>query len=441
MNMLEGSIGDKIIKFVIPLALTGILQQLFNAADVMVIGQFAGKNAMAAVGSNAPVINIMICLFIGVSVGANVVIARYIGQNRAEKVKDSVHTSIVFAFFSGLFIAVVGQFVAYPILKAMSVPDEVLSMAVTYLRIYMGGMPVIFLYNFESAIFRSAGDTKTPLIALTISGIINVLLNLFFVIVMQMSVAGVAIATVTANFVSSLLLFIFLRRREGMLKVELGSLKINSDVLKSMLKIGLPAGVQSGVFSLSNLCIQSAINSLGADVMAASSAAFNIEIVIYYIVNAFGQAATTFVGQNYGAGNLKRCRKITRTALLQNIVFTVVASFAILFAGEFLLGLFNSDSAVIGLGLIRLKYILTGEALTSVMETVSGAMRGYGKSMVPAVTTFAGVCGIRIVWVYTVFKTIGSYESLMAVYPLSWAVTALALAVAYFLARPKEEVV
>ncbi len=437
MNMLEGSIGDKIIKFVIPLAITGILQQLFNAADVMVIGQFAGKSAMAAVGSNAPVINIMICLFIGVSVGANVVIARYIGQARADKVNDAVHTSILFAIVSGVFIALVGQVLASPMLHAMSVPDEVFPMAVTYLRIYMGGMPVILLYNFESAIFRSSGDTRTPLICLVISGIINVVLNLFFVIVMQMSVAGVAIATVTANFISSLLLFIFLTKKEGMLKVDVKKLRINPDVLKIMLKIGIPAGLQGGVFSLSNLCIQSAINSLGEDVMAASSAALNIEIIIYYIVNSFGQAATTFVGQNYGAGNIKRCRRITGTALLQNIIFTVTVSLIILAAGKFLLRLFNSDTQVIEYGYIRLKFILAAEGLTSVMETLSGAMRGYGKSLVPAVTTFAGVCGIRIVWVYTVFKGLGTYASLISVYPISWAVTAAALILAYYLARPK----
>ncbi len=431
MDMLNGSIGDKLLWFALPLAATGMLQQLFNAADVAVVGQFVGENAMAAVGSNSSIIALLVNGFVGIGLGANVVISKFTGQKNEEGISRCVHTSILFSLIGGIVITLLGELFASSVLRLMSVPEEVFSMALDYLRVYLLGMPVIFLYNFESAIFRSQGDTKTPLICLVVSGVINVFLNLFFVCVVDMAAAGVAAATVISNLVSAVLLLILLCRRTDYIAVSLSKIRIHGDVLKSMVAIGLPAGLQSMVFSLSNMCIQSAVNSLGAGVMAASSAAFNIEILAYYLVNSFGQACTTFVGQNFGAGNLARCRKITRISLIMDIGITTVISLLILFFGKPLLSIFNGNEDIISIGIVRLRFILAAEAVNAIMEIMSGAMRGYGYSLVPAVITFVGVCGIRIGWVYTVFKMSGTFFTLMMVYPVSWIVTAIALTGAY----------
>lgn len=433
IDMLNGGICGKLLIFALPLALTGMLQQLFNAADVAVVGRFVGENAMAAVGSNSAIIGLLVNGFIGMALGANVVISNFTGQGDNESVSKCVHTSILFSLIGGVCVTLIGEKFAPGILELMSVPEEVFPMSLAYLRIYLLGMPVIFLYNFESAIFRSQGDTKTPLFCLIISGIANVLLNLLFVCVVGMDADGVALATVISNLISSALLFFLLCHREYPIKITLSDIKIHGSVLSKIIRIGLPAGLQSMVFSLSNMCIQSAVNSLGSEVMAASSAAFNIEILAYYLVNSFGQGCTTFVGQNYGAGQLERCRKITKRSLILDVGITFAASMIIMLFGTPLLKIFNDNPAIAELGLVRLKYILTFEFVNAVMEIMSGAMRGYGFSLVPAVITFAGVCGIRIVWVYTVFAENSSFDSLMMVYPVSWIVTGTALVIAYLL--------
>ena len=432
IDMLNGSIGDKIMYFAIPLAATGILQQLFNAADIAVIGRFVGKNAMAAVGSNSPVTALIINLFTGISIGANVVIARFIGQNRPEGVKRTVHTALLFAVVCGAVFALVCEALSRPILSLMSIPDNVFDMALLYFRVYIAGMPVILLYNFASAIFRSQGNTKTPLICLLISGIINVLLNLFFVLVLKMTVNGVALATVLSNLVSSALLIFFLTREDSAIHFSFKELRIDWKTLREMIRIGLPAGIQGMVFSFSNIVIQSSINKLGEDVMAASSAAFNLEIFAYYIINAFGQACTTFVGQNYGAGKPDRCLKATRLSLIQNLISTAVLSVIILLVGKYFLMIFNSDPVIADIGMIRLKYIVGAEVINVVIEIVSGCMRGYGHSFVPALMCTVGICGVRILWSYTAFKSDPSFDVLMTAYPLSWLITALALIFSYF---------
>lgn len=315
MDMLHGSLGDKIIRFALPVAATGILQQLFNAADIAVIGRFVGKEAMAAVGSNNSLIGLMVTMFGGIAMGANVVIARSTGQGNREGIRNAVHTSILIAFVGGLLMTVIGELLARPLLHWMGVPEEIFGEALRYIRIYFAGLPVIFLYNFESAIFRSQGDTRTPLICLTISGILNVVMNVFFVVVLHMTVDGVALATVLANLISSGLLLIMLMRSRSAIRVQWSGFSYQPRVIGSILRIGTPAGLQGMVFSLSNLCIQSAINSLGADVIAASAAAFNVEIFAYFVLNSFGQACTTFVGQNLGAGNMERCRRATRICM------------------------------------------------------------------------------------------------------------------------------
>ena len=431
IDMLHGSLWDKIILFAIPLALTGVMQQLFNAADVAVLGKFVGKNAMAAVGNNTSLIGLLVNLFLGLSLGANVVIARNIGAGRNDKAQIAVHTAFLLALYIGFGIAILGELIVSPTMDFLEVPLEVKSMAEIYMRIYLAGMPVIGIYNFESAIFRSRGDTKTPLISLAIGSLINILLNLLFVTQFNLGIHGVAWATVIANAVSAAILFRALRKTDSVIHIDTHALKINKDCLKEIVNIGLPAGIQGMVFSLSNLLIQAAINILGADVMAASAAAFTIEINIYCILSAFGQAATTFVSQNYGARNLPRCKKVTWLAMLLNFIFMGILSAFILIFAEPLLRFFNDDPDVIYFGKIRLFYIVAPEIINVFMEGLSGAMRGYGISLAPAILSLFGVCGIRITWLYTAFVWLPSYETLMAVYPISWLVTTILLYFAY----------
>ena len=437
IDMLHGSLGDKIIRFALPVAATGILQQLFNAADIAVIGRFVGKEAMAAVGSNNSLIGLMVTMFSGIAMGANVVIARSTGQGNREGIQKAVHTSILIAFVGGLIMTLIGELLARPILHWMGVPQEIFGEALRYIRIYFSGLPVIFLYNFESAIFRSQGDTRTPLICLTISGVLNVVMNVFFVVILHMTVDGVALATVLANIISSGLLLVMLLRSHSAIRVQWSGFSFQPRVISSILRIGAPAGLQGMVFSLSNLCIQSAINSLGADVIAASAAAFNVEIFAYFVINSFGQACTTFVGQIRGAGNLERCRQATRISMVQDLVFTAVISGVILLSGHALLRIFNTDPEVVRIGYIRILILISAELVNVVIEILSGAMRGHGQSLIPAIVSLVGICGVRILWVYTVFPFSRTFTTIMAAYPLSWAITALVLAVSYFMVMRK----
>ena len=437
MDMIHGSLGDKIIRFALPVAATGILQQLFNAADIAVIGRFVGKEAMAAVGSNNSLIGLMVTMFGGIAMGANVVIARSTGQANREGIRNAVHTSILIAFVGGMIMTIIGEMIARPLLHWMGVPEEIFGEALRYIRIYFAGLPVIFLYNFESAIFRSQGDTRTPLICLTISGVLNVVMNVFFVVVLHMTVDGVALATVLANLISSGLLLVMLMRSQSAIRVQWSGFSYQPRVIGTILRIGAPAGLQGMVFSLSNLCIQSAINSLGADVIAASAAAFNVEIFAYFVLNSFGQACTTFVGQNRGAGNLERCRKATRICMGQDMIFTAVISALILLSGHALLRIFNTDPEVVRLGYIRILILISAELVNVVIEILSGAMRGHGQSLIPAVVSLAGICGVRIIWVYTVFPFSRTFTTIMAAYPISWTITAVVLVVAYFMMMRK----
>ncbi|MCR5638310.1 MAG: MATE family efflux transporter [Lachnospiraceae bacterium] len=435
IDMLNGSIADKIIKFALPLAITGLLQQLFNAMDVAVVGKFAEDKitAMAAVGSNAPVVGLMVNLFVGISLGANVVISRFIGQKNEKGIRSAVHTSILVSLICGIFMTLIGTYFSKDLLMLLKVPDNVMPMSLKYIRIYLLGMPVILLYNFEAAIFRSSGDTKSPLICLSIAGIINVCLNLLLVKVFHMAAEGVAIATVVSNMISGLLLFIKLLRSKTVISISFKEFKIDSKILLNILKIGVPAGVQGMVFSISNLCVQSAINELGDDIMAASSAAFNIEIFAYYIINAYGQACTTFIGQNYGAGKLDRCKKVIRADLLQSIGVTIVMTAVILLAARPLLWLFTDNPAVIEPARERIFFIVGFELVNVFMEIYSGAMRGFGFSLSPAIITLIGVCGIRIYWVFKYFPAHKSFTSLLICYPISWILTAIGLVLCYYL--------
>ena len=431
IDMLHGTLWDKIILFALPLALTGVMQQLLNAADVAVLGQYVGKNAMAAVGNNTALIGLLVNLFMGLSLGANVVIAQNIGAEKFDRVKDAVHTAFLLALIVGVALWGIAELLVNPVFEWLQVPPSVAPMAETYLRIYAAGLPVMGIYNFEAAIFRSRGDTRTPLIALTIASFLNIALNLIFVLKFNWGVEGVAWATVIANAVSAIILFHGLRKAEGLIHLNISELKIEKSCLKETIRIGLPAGIQGMVFSLSNLLIQSAINALGADAMAASAAAFTIEINVFCLTSGFGQAATTFVSQNYGAGNLERCKEVTKVSLQINILLMFILSAAILYFAEPLVAFFNEDAEVVRLGVIRLWYIIAPEIISVIMEIISGALRGYGISMAPAMITLIFVCGIRITWVFTVFAKIPTYAALMAVYGVSWFFTMIFLIVAY----------
>lgn len=344
----------------------------------------------------------------------------------------AVHTSVLVALLGGGLVALLGELITAPLLRLLNVPEDVFPLALLYLRIYLAGMPVILLYNFEAAIFRSVGETKIPLAALLASGVLNVALNLFFVAVLGMTVDGVAVATVISNAVSAALLYRRLRRTTRDIHLEPKQLRIHPAILKRILRIGLPAGIQSAVFSVSNIIIQSAINSLGTVVMAASSAAFNIEIITYDILNSFSQACTTFVGQNFGAGQVDRCKKTLALCLIEGLIALAL----ILPFGKQLLAIFNSDPEVVNTGYIRLVMVMLAHSFSLLFEVMSGYLRGFGVSMTPAVLTMAGVCGIRIAWIQFVFPASRTFRTIMTVYPVSLAATAVLIFGALVICRP-----
>ena len=441
LDMLHGPIWSKLPRFALPVAATAVLEQLFNASDVAVVGNFTGEArtaAVAAVGANSPIIGLIVNLFIGIALGTNVVIAHAVGQGEKDVVQKAVHTSVLVSVIGGILVALLGELAAAPLLRLLNVPDDVFPLALLYLHIYLAGMPVILLYNFEAAIFRSVGETKVPLLALASSGVLNVALNLFFVAVLHMTVNGVAIATVISNAVSAAILYRRLRRSQAQIRLEPKRLRIDAEVLKRILRIGLPAGIQSSVFALSNIVIQSAINSLGTVVMAASSAAFNIEIITYDILNSFSQACTTFVGQNFGAGELRRCKKTLALCLIEGGVLLAAGIALILCFGRSLLAIFNSDPAVVATGYIRLMLIMVSHAFSLLYEVMSGYLRGFGISLAPALLTMLGVCGIRVVWIETVFPQSRNFQTIMAAYPVSLSATALLIFIALLCYRPSK---
>lgn len=441
LDMLNGSIWNKLPVFALPIAATGILEQLFNASDIAIVGNFAQTDktaAVAAVGANSPIIGLILNLFIGIALGANVVIANAIGRDDRQTVQKAVHTSMVVSVIGGVLVAIIGELIAEPLLTVLNVPDDVLELALLYLRIYFLGMPVILLYNFEAAIFRSIGETKMPLIALTLSGILNVLLNLFFVIVLKMSVNGVATATVLANVVSAGILYIKLVKSDKYIKVEFKKLRIDGKTFKRIMQIGLPAGIQSAVFAVANIVIQGAINSLGTTVIAASSAAFNIEIIAYNVMNSFSQACTTFVGQNFGANKIDRCKKTLFLCLIEDAIASGTAILIVLITGKFLLSIFNNNPEVIEIGYTRLVIIFIAYIFSMLYEVMSGYLRGFGFSLVPAILTTVGVCVLRIIWINTVFPANRTFVTIMTAYPVSLATTALLIFIALIIYRPSK---
>lgn len=371
-------------------------------------------------------------LFVGFSVGANVVIARYIGEGKEEKIQRTVHAVIALALICGVILAVLGNAVAAPLLSLMNTPAEVLPLATVYLKIYFGGMPFFMLYNFGSAILRSIGDTQKPLYCLIVSGVINVGLNLFLVIVFRLGVVGVAVATVTANGVSAAMILLFLARSSGAVRMDFRKIALDREEVVKIIKIGAPAGLQGMVFSFSNVCIQSAINGFGTDAIAGSAAALNYEFFTYFVTSAFTQAAVTFASQNYGAASYERCRKVWRISTALAMCGTGLLSFCFAAGHDFFLGIFAADAAAVSYGAVRMFHIQIFSFLPPVYEVTGGVLRGMGYSMTPAVLTMFGSCAVRIIWIYTVFAWRPSLEVLFWVYPFSWIITIALVVGAYF---------
>lgn len=424
IDMCNGPLLGKILLFSLPLMLSSILQLLFNAADMIVVGRYAGSESLAAVGATGALINLLINVFIGLSVGANVMVARNYGAKKERAVSETVHTSIATSLFSGVFLAVIGIFLSRPLLGLMGTPADVIDQATIYMQIYFAGMPAIMLYNFGSSILRAIGDTKRPLYYLTLAGIVNVILNLFFVIVLKMAVAGVALATVISQCISAALIMRCLMKSEGCFHLSLRNLKIHWKRLSPIMQIGLPAGIQGAIFSLSNVLIQSSVNSFGSVAMAGNTAASNIEGFIYVAMNAFHQTALSFTSQNFGAGKYDRIKKISVLCIASVTITGVVLGFGAWMLGTPLLGIYTSDPAVIEFGMKRLTIIATTYFLCGIMDVLVGLLRGLGASVMPMIVSLAGACGLRIIWIFTLFQWNRTLTTLYISYPVSWFVTA-----------------
>ena len=428
---------DKLISFSLPLMVSSILQLMFNAVDIIVVGRFSGSQALAAVGSTTALINIFTNLFIGISLGANVLAARYFAAGREKEMSEAVHTAITLALISGVFLLFLALLISRPMLSAMNTPEAVLPYALQYLRIYALGMPFIMAYNFGAAILRSIGDTKRPLLCLVLSGIINAAMNLFLVIVFHLDVAGVAIATVVSNAVSSVLVISFLIRERSEVHLDLRKLRIVKPDLLRIMRIGIPAGLQNMVFSVSNVIIQSVLNGFGTMAVAGSAVALNFENFSYFIIAAFNQAAVTFTSQNYAARQYDRCRSVFRLCMTLSMILTACMSWTFILARPFFTSFFTSDPDVLRYAELRMLCVLTFNFLTTTYDVGGAAMRGLGYSATPAVLTIFGTCLLRLVWAYTICRAFPRFEILMIVYPISWIVTGCAVLAAYFIIRRK----
>lgn len=437
IDMCNGPIVSKLLMFTIPLILSSVLQLLFNAADVIVVGKYAGDNALAAVGSVGPVTNLMVNLFIGLSVGANVMASRYFGANDSEHFSRTEHTSLLLGLIGGVVLGIIGFFSSYKILELMSSPTEVINLADIYLKIYFIGLPSLMVYNFGSAILRAVGDTKRPMFYLLFAGIVNVLLNLLFVIVFKMNVAGVALATTISQTISAALVVWCLVKEEGYLKLYLNRLSLDKSILGKIVGIGLPAGLQGMMFSLSNVIIQSSVNSFGAVVVAGNSAAQNLEGFVYISMNSFYQGCMSFVSANVGGRRFDRINKITVRALMCVIVVGLSMGNIFYLFGRQLLSLYTDSPAVMDAGLERMLYIMVPYCLCGMMDVMVGAIRGIGYAIMPMIVTLIGACGLRLFWIFTFFKLPRFHEVkwLFLTYPASWAITFMSHVICFIIVR------
>lgn len=435
--MCSGPLLSKILIFAIPLMLSGILQLLFNAADIIVVGRFSGSEALAAVGSTGALINLIINLFIGVSVGTNVVAARYYGARDADGVSHTVHTAMLSAIVGGIILIFAGIALARPMLEWMGTPADVIDQSALYMKIYFVGMPALMVYNFGASILRAIGDTKRPLYFLTVAGVVNVVFNLFFVIVLDMGVAGVALATIISQAISAVLILLCLIKTEGPCHLELKEMKIYPECFKAMLRIGLPAGLQGSIFSISNVLIQSSVNSFGSLVMAGNTAAANIEGFVYTAMNSIYQTSLSFTSQNMGAKQFKRVDKVLIECLLVVATVGIVLGNGAYLLGDKLLGIYSSDPQVIEYGLMRMSIVSASYFLCGIMDVLVGSIRGLGYSIMPMLVSLTGACLFRVIWIFTIFQVERTLFCLYISYPISWILTAGIHLLCYFIVRKK----
>ncbi len=437
VDMCNGPLFSKIVAFAIPLILSGILQLLFNAADIIVVGRFAGRESLAAVGSTTSLINLMINIFVGLSIGANVLVAQYFGAQKWKDLEETVHTAMMIALAGGILLIFIGVCFSEPILHLMGSPDDVLPLAALYLRIYFVGMPATLTYNFGAAILRAVGDTRRPLYFLLFAGAVNVVLNLFFVIGFSMGVAGVATATVVSECISALLIVRCLIRSDSAYRLCREHMRITKEKVKLIMKIGLPAGFQGALFSISNVLIQSSINSFGSIAMAGSTASGNVEGFVYNAMNAVYQTALSFTSQNYGAGKMKRVTKILLYCQGLVIVTGIVMGGGAVLAGPKLLQIYSSDPEVISYAMMRMRIINGTYFLCGIMDTMVGGLRGLGYSIVPMLVSLTGACLFRVVWIFSVFAVHRTLEVLYLSYPASWIITLTAHILCYIVIRKR----
>lgn len=439
MDLCEGSILKKLLLFALPLMLSSMLQLMFNAADVIVVGRYAGDNSLAAVGSNGSIINLLTNIFMGLSIGANVLVARYFAAKQENELRKTVHTAITVSVVSGVILTVVGAAAAKQVLTWMQCPAEVIDLSTLYLRIYFLGMPAMMAYNFGAAILRGVGDTKRPLYFLTFAGVINVVLNLVFVIICKMDVAGVALATIISQFISAFLVIRCLMKEEEAIRLQREYLGVDKQIFLQILRIGLPAGLQGSLFSISNVVIQSSINTFGATIVAGNSAASNIEGFVYMAMNAFSQAIVAFTSQNVGAGKYKRINKILLTTQLCVLVVGGVMGNAVYLFGEPLLGLYTDSPVVVAAGMKRLSVICTTYALCGMMDVMVGSLRGLGYSVMPMIVSLLGACAFRMAWISVLFMSerFHTIETVYYAYPVSWTVTLGVHIICFLIVRRK----
>lgn len=440
IDMVNGHLFKNVVKFSVPLMITTLLQMCFNTADTIVVGRFAGDNALAAVGATGSLCFLMVTMFNGLAMGANVVIAKYFGAKDDEGVSKSVHTSMMLSLISGVILTIIGLIFAKPLLQMMSTPSSIIDLSVLYLRIYFSGAIFFLVYNFGAAVLRSKGDTKRPVYYLSVSGILNIILNLVFVIVFHMGVAGVALATTISNALSSVLVVLTLFRETDATKLHFSKFKLDKAISVDILKIGIPAGIQQAMFALSNLVVQSSINSFDSSVIVAgNSAASNIETFVY-VGMTFSSATMTFISQNIGAGNYKAIKKITAITMLLNAGVAFLLGFIVWSFGTPLLGLYTSsaDSAqVISVGLVRITWVVFFLWLNAIMDVFIASLRGMGISTTPTVTMIICICGLRLLWLFTVFPAHRTIETIYYCFPISWAVSSVVLGVMWWIAYRK----
>ena len=437
IDMCNGSIMDKLISFSLPLMVSGILQLAFNAVDIIVVGRFSGSQALAAVGSTTALINVFANLFIGISLGANVLAARFYAAGKDREMSETVHTSITLALISGIMMAVIGALLAKWALEIMGTPDDVIGQSALYMRIYFMGMPFFMLYNYGAAILRAIGDTKRPLIFLIISGIANAALNMILVILFHMGVAGVAIGTIISQLISCVLVLTCLYRSEGSYQLRFSKLKINGAYMEQIFQVGVPAGIQSTVINLSNALLQSSVNSFGSIAMAGYTAANNMLGFLYMSVNSITQACMSFTSQNYGVGKLKRMDKVLRDCAILSISIAAVLGGLAYSFGPQILTVYTSDPKVINCGMEILAYTSITYFLCGIMDLFPGALRGMGYSAVPMVLSVIGTVGTRIVWVFGIFPNHRSLSVLFVSYPVSWILTIVLQVMCFYFVRKR----